>query len=309
MIIHRSDFPVFMTPKGMNGLRILFDQTEGLLPDQRGELFRVKDTDNPFEQSIGTVGIGLVPRKPEANPVRFDAPRQGRPVTYVFPTYSLATAISREAQEDDKTNQLVPMITRELKWAMSETMEQNAFDILNDGFTLQGYEPDGVPLFSENHPLLRIAPDGATDWSNMAASGGTALGITSLESARATMLQTRNDSGRFTAKNPATLWVHTSKLALAEKIVGTPQVLGSNDNDKNLFYRNLVVKATPRIENPDAWFLQAGGTNPFVWWNRRPARMETDLDLISAVTILIISARWGRGFDDPRGWFGSDGAA
>jgi len=308
--VMRSDWPLFMTPGGLRSLkRRAWEPTESLIKEFRTEDFHTDTTNNAYDSFFGTVGLGRVVRKPETTPKRFDAPRMGRPFTMVYPTYALAVGISREAQEDDQTNELVPMITRELKRAVVEAQEEDAAAQWSDGFDYQGWETDGVALFSTAHPLLRNqSGSSVVEYSSNRHATDAALSITSLDAAYSTLRQTKNDTGRWlTALMPKRLVVHPQGLPYALQIVGTQKVLGSNYNDKNLYYQDFEVNGgNPRLRYPNAWYLESDN-HKWLWMTRRAADFDTDIDKIADVTVLMTSARWGRGASDWRGKWASKG--
>lgn len=303
--IYRSDFPIFMQPAKLQVAITEF--WEGFeLPEMRKDYFNVMSTDNPFEMYMGMVGLGNATRKKEGVLPAFDAPQMGRPYTVVFPTYALATAISKEAQSDDKKNQLVPMILKELKKSMVYTMEQDAADQWNDSFTYQGWEPDGTALFSSLHPVLRQQASSPAYWSNMHPTDA-ALSITSLDAAYTSLRLTLNDSGRWMDELvPKTLEVHPSLEPYAQQIVGTAKVLGNNYNDKNLYYGKLEVRSNPRFTRQNQWFLSCE-RHEWVWYDRQSADIITEIDRIAGATTFVTSARWGRGARSGRGKYGSRG--
>lgn len=306
-MIHRSDFPIFMQPKKLQ--TAITEFWDGFEPPQmREKYFNVMDTDNPYEMYMGMVGLGDVQRKREGQVPAFDAPRMGRPYTVVFPSYALGVSISREAQDDDKRNELVPMVIKELKRSMIYTMEQDAADMFNDGFTYQGWEPDGVSLFSTLHPVLRQQPGAPAYWSNMHPTDA-ALTLASLDSARTSLRLTLNDSGRWMDDiEPDTLEVHPNLRPYAEQIVKSAKVLGSNNNDANLYFGALEVRSNPRLRNPNSWFLSSK-RHEWVWYNRLKPEIITEIDRIVGATTFITSARWGRGARSGRGKYGSRGPA
>lgn len=307
----RSDFPIFMTPAGQQALRRqVWDAEDKEISDMRSLYFNVEDTEDAFYQSYGTIGLGRAVRKPEGTPKRLDNPALGRVFTLVFPTYALAVAISRELQEDDKNNQLVPFITRELKKSIFETMEEDAASQLNNGFTYQGWETDGVALFSTAHPYIRnqSAPGTLQYGSNRSATDA-ALSITSLDAAYTALRTVRNDTGRWLSEiMPEFIDVAPANLPTSLVLVGTRQVLGSNNNDINLYYNQLKPRSNPRITDNNCFYL-SGKQHSWIWKNRRGVEFKTKTDDISDVTILMTSARWGRGAEDWRGKYGSAGPA
>lgn len=309
----RSDWPLFMRPEGIRSLRrMAFEPGDRELARMMDDYFNVESTTDPFVMAFSTVGMSRAVRKPEATPKMLDSPGLGRPFLLVFPTYALACAVSREAQEDDKSNSLVPLITSELKIAMSETMEEDAANQINDGFDLQGWESDGVPLFSQYHPILRNQDGSMTGlyWSNRHPTDA-ALSAAALDVAFTDMANMRNDTGRWlSAMEPVYLHVNPALVPYANVLIGTQQIIGSANNDKNLYYRRLEVKPNPRLRDPNAWFLSTEKKRTgWVWYNRRARDFNVVVDEISDVTVMMTTARWGRGATHARGWYASRGPA
>ena len=311
-LIVRDDFPLYMTPQGIGSLRkTAWEPEDNLLARFRDDYYKVDSTTDPFVLAYGTVGLGLASRKPEATPPMFDEPSMGRPFMLVFPTYALAVSISLEAQEDDKDNVLVPTITRELRIAMEETMEEDAVAQFNDGFDLQGWEPDGVPLFSQYHPILRDTLGyGSPYWSNRHPTDA-ALSQSALDSVMTDLSSQRNDTGRWLRPMEGmTLEVAPALAPYAYTLLGTARALGNNNNDINIHYKTMSVRVNPRLRDPNAWFVDTGKENhSWVWYNRVKPSFHSEANRIIDVTTLKTRARWGRGASHSRGKWGSRGPA
>lgn len=303
-LITRPDFPLLMQPKALRSLKEMIWDKEDIIESMRSDYYTVKSTEDPYWQAFTMVGLGNAVRKPEGTVGRFDTPAQGRPFTMVFPTYSLAVAISREAQEDDKHNVLGPMITRELKRSIEEAMEEDAIAQYNDGFTAQGWEADGEAMFSTSHPILRPGVDGRTTWSNRHATDA-ALSISALDAAFTTLRTQKSDTGRWLRfDKPVYLDVHPTLLPTAYRILQTEKVIGSNYNDKNLYYKSLIPRANPRLTGQYNWFLSSDD-NDWLWMNRIAPQMITHVDDVIGATVFITRARWGRGAVTAHGKYGS----
>jgi hypothetical protein len=293
-----------MQPKALRMLKEQIWDKENIIESMRGDYYDVKDTDDPYWQSFSMVGLGNAVRKPEGTALRYDRPGMGRPFTMVFPTYGQAVAVSREAQEDDKHNILGSLITKEMKRALEESMEEDAVAQYNDGFTAQGWESDGEALFSTSHPILRPGVDGVTVVSNRHLTDAT-LSISALDAAYTTLRTQKSDSGRWLRfDKPVYLDIHPTLLPTALRILQTERVLGSNNNDKNLYYKALTPRVNPRLTGQYNWFLSSDD-NDWVWMNRIKPQFNTHVDDAIGATIFMSRARWGRGAVTWRGKYGS----
>ena len=301
-IMVRADWPLYMQEGPRVSLAKMWDQTLDALPSLKEWYYHVEKTDQPFVAELGSIGLGPARRKLEGVPGMLDKPAQGRTMTYVFPSYSLGVAISREAQDDDKQNKLVPLVMKELARSMFETMEEDAANQLNDAFNAIGWEADGVALCSASHPILKT---GGTV-SNISATAA-ALSITSLDAAMLSLRTTLNDTGRIlTEITPEFLDLNPALLPDALRIIKTERVLGSNNNDKNLYFGMLTPRSNPRLSNANRWFLRSS-KHQWKWFNRlAKPEFDTHVDPIAKSTIMTVYHRWGRGASDWRGVYGSD---
>ena len=306
-LITRDEYPLLMQPRVLRSLKEqIWDKADdNIIENFRDQWYTVKDTKDPFWQTFGMVGMGNAVRKPEGTVGRYDKFGMGRPFTMVFPTWSLGVALSREAMEDDTQDIIGPMITKGLKLAINEAMEEDAVSQFNDGFTVVGWESDGQALFSTSHPIIRPGVDGVTTWSNRHATDA-ALSISALDAAYTTLRTQKSDSGRWLRfDKPVYLDVHPTMLPTALRILQTERVIGSNYNDKNLYYKALQPRANPRFTNPYAWFLTSDD-NDFLWMNRVKPEFITHVDDVIDGTLIRTRARWGRGAVTPRGVYGSN---
>jgi hypothetical protein len=304
-LITRDEYPLLMQPRVLKSLKeMIWDKKDDIIEDFRNQWYTVKDTTDPFWQTFTMVGMGNAQRKPEGTVGRFDKPGMGRPFVMTFPTWSLGVSLSREAMEDDAQDILGPLITKELKIAMNEAMEEDAVAQFNDAFTFQGWESDGQALVSTSHPIIRPGIDGRTTWSNRHATDA-ALSISALDAAYTTLRTQKSDNGRWLRfDKPVYLDVHPTMLPTALRILQTERVIGSNYNDKNLYYKALQPRANPRLTNQYSWFLTSDD-NDFMWMNRVKPQFITHVDDIIDGTIIRTRARWGRGAVTPRGVYGS----
>lgn len=306
-VITRNNFPLFFARKNLPSLRTNWEKAGDRLANMRQNYFNMDTTTEAYYSSYGRVGLGNARRKLEGRVPSLDSPGLGRPFTMVFPTYALAVAISKESQMDDPEDRLVPLCMEELRISIEETMEEDAADQHNDGFDYIGWEVDGVALYSTNHQLLRPGPNGEMVSTNRHATDA-ALSQSALDAAIIQMMLWRNDSGRVLAKvTPKYLDVHPTLYPYAQRLVGTRQELGSNNNDINIHYKSLEVRPNPRFTSTTAWRLQAE-MHAWKWVDRMKATPDSDVDKLAGVTVLFTEGRWGRGAEDWRGVFASKGA-
>jgi hypothetical protein len=124
----------------------------------------VEDMDKAYVDDTEIAGPGLASQKPEGTEIALGQVRQGFMKRYMAETYALKLNVTKEAQEDNKYKEAVPL-ARMLKKSIWETADVFATLMLiraeNTGY-LGG---DGVPLASASHTL----PHGGT-FSNLMAT-------------------------------------------------------------------------------------------------------------------------------------------
>lgn len=302
-VIMRSDFPALM----VEGTRVLFNEAYEEGPKEFEQLYTMANSEREFEVSMGMVGLGgRIPRKPEGEPIRYRQPQQGRPVVFVHQTFSLGVAISLEAKEDDRSGMIARLMIPELARTMAVTREIDGVDLLNNGFTLMGYEPDGVSLFSTAHPLI-----GGGTFSNRSATDA-ALSITSLQTARAQGRRVLTESGRRFPVVFDTLYVPPELESLAEELVTSANkpTGGALQGERNVMQNKFKVVVLNYLTDVNAWFLGSPqGRRNFIWYNRVLPQFKSWDDLDADILKSKTRARWSRGFTDPRGWYASQGPA
>jgi hypothetical protein len=302
-----GDFKPFLTPYG-RGLIVLYKKRSAELENLRGEMFKVDTSENAFEGSYHMVGIpGTVPLAPPNTDVRYTSFQLGPAVYVVFPPRALAVSMAREVRDDDKTGRIVKMVAPELAEVANETKEWQAVQVLNNGFTTGAYPTiDNLPFFSTVHPLVQANTlTGATVFANRLPAGA-ALSIGALTTIRAIGLRNAAYSGRLDPIIYNTLWVAPEDLTLAEQIVASTRVLGSNNNDPNPFgpegkYR-LRVRMNPRFL-PGQWYL-SDGKGDIVYWDRIKDEFMPHMDWSSRTLLQQIYFRNGIQAQSPFGWFG-----
>ncbi|KKK91444.1 hypothetical protein LCGC14_2712890, partial [marine sediment metagenome] len=117
------------------------------------KIFNVLNSDKQSEKDSYESGFGLMPEKNEGVAATYDVIKPGISKTYLHLTYALGYEITEEAIEDNlRTPETFNKLPAALNRSGIETVEITAANIINNGFTTNGF--DGVPLFSTAHPNL-----------------------------------------------------------------------------------------------------------------------------------------------------------
>jgi hypothetical protein len=296
----RSDFRALMA----DGLKIIFDDYTQDLEEEFNDIFNMETSERAYETELGFVGLGGPSLTAETELPRYDGPKQGRPVTYINNKYALGVAVSYEAKEDDRYGKIASSIVPELTRSFKVERNQQAADILNNAFTYQGYEPDGVALCSSAHPL--IVP-GGTYVSNLLS---LPLGVAGLQAARARLRRTRSESNKIMPMIGETLCVGPSLESLAEELLQSTLKPGSSGyttqpNDKNVMMGKFKIKVMNYLRDDGTYFVTcAPSKTKLKWFDRKKLYNRTKLDDEVEAVKMIAFARWAKGFSDWRGIVG-----
>lgn len=272
-------------------------------PSQYAKFFDVRSSSKAYETVAGMTGLSTVPGKYEGKDAVYDDPLAGFYQVFYHLTYGLKFRVTREAMEDDQYAMLGSKQTANLAKSVRATQDILGASIFNNGFTSTVGAPDSVPLYSTSHPLI-----GGGVYANR-PSTNAALSLTSLQAAINTMLLTLDDRSIITSYAPTKLIVPPSLQFLAQQLMQTPRVLGSNNNDVNVIMGRFQVEVWERLSSPTAWFLQCDNAdNGLVWYNKRVPEFKSYTDNNTEDAIFGTSFRCSAGQENWRGNYGSPGS-
>jgi len=218
------------------------------LPPIWTDVYSRKSSSRKFERFQTVTPFGDVPEKPEGSVYAFDLIRPGYSKDVTPVEFGLGFEVTETAMEDDQFD----VLQRQASWlAFSARVVQEKYAAIpfNLGFTTQ-LAPDGVSLFNTAHVL---------------AGGGTArnrpatdadLSYDSLNQAIVDVqTDTKLESGQLVA--PVMNWilyVPPQLEMLADRLLNSTQLPGSNDNDVNPIKRrrNISILTNPYLTDQDA---------------------------------------------------------
>jgi phage major head subunit gpT-like protein len=295
MSLQSVNFQQLLEPK----FRKLFFEAYSEIPEQYSKIFSVKKSKKAKEYDYHVSGTGKWEEKQPSGPIAEDTIEHGQEVTYIHKSYAKMISVERELADDDQYN-VIEKLPKALGRGCRVTVEETAISVINNGFTTNGY--DGVPLFDDEHPLLR----GGTA-SNLLT--GAALSDSSLKLAIAAMkTQTLTQEGFKMQANAKQLIVHPDNEFNALTILNSTLQAGTANNDKNVIKNRLSCVVMDYLDDPDAWFLRdprLSETNFF--WRVKPEFKATEV-FDNMVAKYRGYARFSVGYSDWRGWMGNPGA-
>ena len=303
MAISRSQLVKELEP----GLNALFGLEYNRYENEHAEIFASEASDRAFEEEVMLSGFGSAPVKEEGASVTFDQATESFTARYTHETIAMAFAITEEAIEDNLYDRLAARYTRALARSMANTKQVKAANVLNNAFDSSYTGGDGVELCSASHPIST----GGTFANELATAAD--LSETSMEQALIDIAAFVDERGLKIAMQGAKLIIPKELQFTAERILQTPQRVGTADNDINAMASMGMIPQGYRVNHyltdTDAFFIMTDAPNGMKQFVRSPIKTAIEGDFDTGNVRFKARERYSFGFSDPRGIFGSPGAA
>ena len=294
MAISRSQLVKELEP-GLNALSGLeYNRYE----NQDKEIFETETSDRAFEEEVMLSGFASAPTKQEGAGVVFDQAGETFTARYTHETIALAFAITEEAIEDNLYDRLAARYTRALARSMSNTKQVKAANVLNQAQFTSVVGGDGVPLISNAHPLAT----GGT-FSNRLTTASD-LNETSLEQSLIDIAAFVDERGLRIALNGVKMIIPKELQFTAERLMRSPQRVGTADNDINAIFNMGMIPQGYRVNNfltdTDSFFILTDAPNGLKHFVRSPIKTAIEGDFDTGNVRFKARERYSFGFSDPR---------
>ena len=299
MAISRSQLVKELEP----GLNALFGLEYNRYENQHAEIFATESSDRAFEEEVMLSGFGSAPIKQEGASVVYDQAQETFTARYTHQTIALAFSITEEAIEDNLYDRLAARYTRALARSMSNTKQVKAAQVLNQAQFTAVVGGDGVSLINASHPLAT----GGT-FSNVLATAAD-LNETSLEQSLIDIAGFVDERGLKVALSGRKMIIPKELQFTAERLMKSPQRVGTADNDINAIVNMGMVPEGYRINNfltdTDSFFLLTDVPNGLKMFVRSPIKTAMEGDFETGNVRFKARERYSFGFSDPRCIFGN----
>jgi hypothetical protein len=303
MAISRSQLVKELEP----GLNALFGLEYNRYENEHAEIYVAEASDRAFEEEVMLSGFGSAPVKEEGAGVTFDQATESFTARYTHETIAMAFAITEEAIEDNLYDRLAARYTRALARSMANTKQVKAANVLNNAFNSSFAGGDGKELCATDHPLA----NGST-FSNELSTAAD-LSETSLEQSLIDIAAFVDERGLKIAMQGVKLIIPKELQFTAERILRSPQRVGTADNDINAMASMGMIPQGYRVNHyltdTDAFFIMTDAPNGLKQFVRSPIKTAIEGDFDTGNVRFKARERYSFGFSDPRGIFGSPGAA
>jgi hypothetical protein len=288
------------------GLNALFGLEYKNYENQHTQIYSVESSDRAFEEEVMESGFGEAPVKTEGAGVSYDQAQEVFTARYTHETIALAFSLTEEAVEDNLYDRLSARYTKALARSMAQTKQIKAAAVLNNAFTTS-IGGDGVALCATNHPTLS-----GPNLSNTLATAAD-LSETALEQALIDIAAFTDERGLKIAVQGLKLIIPKELMFTADRIMKSTLRVGTADNDVNAI-RNMGMVPQGYVVNnfltdPDAFFIKTDAPNGMKMFERVSMKTGFEGDFDTGNVRYKARERYSFGFSDPRGLFGSPGAA
>lgn len=288
------------------GLNALFGMEYKRYENQHEQIFDKETSDRSFEEELKLSGFGQAPVKMEGEGVLFDTAQEAWVARYVHETVSMAFAITEEAMEDNLYDSLSARYTKALARSMAYTKQVKAANVLNNGFSAFT-TGDNVSLFNTAHPLVY----GGTV-SNRPTTG-VDLNETALEAAIIQIAGWVDERGLLVTAKPKKLIIPQSYAFVAERLLKTPNRVGTADNDINALKNMGAIPEGYVVNNfltdTNAWFLKTDIPNGAKYFQRVAIKTAMEGDFETGNVRYKSRERYCFGVSDYLGLWASPGAS
>ena len=288
------------------GLNALFGLEYAKYGEEHKEIYETETSERSFEEETKLSGFSAAPVKNEGSAIAYDNGQEAWTARYNHETIAMGFSLTEEAIEDNLYDSLSARYTKALARSMAYTKQVKAAAVLNNGFTAGYNGGDGVPLFSNAHPLV----SGGTN-SNVPSTPAD-LNETSLEAAVIQISLWTDERGLLIAAKPRKLIVPPALQFVATRLLETELRVGTNDNDINALKNNGSVSEGYTINHfltdTNAWFLTTDVPNGMKHFVRTPLQQSMDGDFDTGNVRYKSRERYSFGWSDPLGMYGSQGA-
>ena len=303
MAISRSQLVKELEP----GLNALFGLEYNRYENEHAEIFAAEASDRAFEEEVMLTGFGSAPVKEEGSAVTFDQATESFTARYTHETIAMAFAITEEAIEDNLYDRLAARYTRALARSMANTKQVKSANVLNNAFNSSFAGGDGKELCATDHPLAT----GGTFANELSTAAD--LSETSLEQSMIDIAAFVDERGLKIAMQGVKPIIPKELQFTAERILKTPQRVGTADNDINAMASMGMMPQGYRVNHyltdTDAFFIMTDAPNGMKMFVRSPIKTAIEGDFDTGNVRFKARERYSFGFSDPRGIFGSPGAA
>lgn len=266
------------------------------------EYMKVESMTDAYEEELEVGGLPLATEKAEGQALDIKELFEGPTVRYIPRKFGLIMQVTEELEEDGKYNSKYIAASRRMKRSLYKTLEIDCVNILARAANSSYVGADQVPLASAAHTL----PGGGTYSNTLGtplAPSRTAL-ITMIQNA----FQLPGYDGIVEPHKVTKVLFPPSQWGVWEGLLRSEKAPENANNEVNVVY-GMGIKAVmiPYWTNSTTnWAVITDADDGLkLKWRRKP-RSRTWYDEATEVVNHGMSARWARGWSNPRAFMFSN---
>lgn len=254
-----------------------------------------------YYEQVQLAGMGLAGVKGQGEPIiSYDSVDQDWVYRQQLITYEKSARVTMEAIRFNLYEDLIPLISKEIKKGVDYRMDWDCADILNNAFTTTG--PDGKVLCATDHPVAN------TTVSNTVSAD---FDEDALEQLVILIHKFKNPDGLESMYEPMNLVYPIDLEFEVKRVLGSQYRPASADNDINALAAYGSIKNSivwKRLTDTDAFFVTTNAENGLKLVKNMDLDIESWNDPNGSRDIIISGVTIYRAlFDDFRGIAGSPG--
>lgn len=300
-----NDFGLLLEPK----LRKVFYDAYNELPEQFSKIYNVKTSTKAKETDYGLGAFRPWKKFGASNTtvadgtnmpsVEYQKIHPGLERTYVHEEFASGFSVERKFVDDEQYD-VIMKLPKDHARAGRYKVEQDAVSLFNEALKDKATATiyDGKKLFAHDHPLietLEVTGDNLVDG---------ALDSTTLEKALLLARKQVDEAGKLIVMNFDTIVVPPALETKARTLLQSTGVVGSANNDINIFKGKLNIVVWDFLERDNACFIMDSKAHQanFFWRVKPQFNREKDFDTF--VQKYNGYMRYSFGVSDWRGFIG-----
>ena len=294
MAINSTNFQLLLEPR----FRKIFFETYAEKPEQFSKIYNINTSKKAQEHDYTVAGLGMWPEKDPEEPTAYEDINPGFEIKYTHKSYSKGFRVTEEMYEDEQYT-VMDKLPKSIARGGRATVETTAAATLNNSFTVNG--ADGVPMFSDSHPLKGNAGGTCDNYHDGVFSDAHVKELILL------CRQQVNDAGLKIEVMPTKLVIPEALEFTALTVLNSIQTSGTPNNDKNVIMNKLQPIVLSYLTSTTAWWVFDPDLNEMNFFWRKKPTFKSDTQFDTDVAKYKGKLRFSCGYSDWRGWAGSVG--
>lgn len=275
-------------------------------PEVCKTVYDTRKSELAFEEDVQITGMSAATVKDEGASTTYGNIGQGYTTRYTHAALSNGFIVTREAFKDNKAVKVARARTKQLSKSFRVSKETIASNVLNRAFSGSYLGADGKALCATDHP------EKVGTFSNRLAVAAD-LSESALEDLMILIMTATDSVGDPIMLKPKRLIIPPQLAFTATRITASVLQSGTANNDTNAMKEMGLLQEKPVVwqylTDSDAFFIQTDAPEGLIHYQREAREINREGDFDTDNLKVKGYERYSFGYTDPRGIYGSPGAA